>query len=655
MAVSSVRPPGHQGQGRKTQDQPPTMATTNDATGSVLRSSERELAFTLKIPNSEQNLARTHKAFIDAIFRATSNDTTILPSSDKHNPSLDALREPKDFPQNDSDHRSFFRRYVNQRDTIVYHRLVTSLSISELKKRLLPTLKGSNLWMTNECLKLEEMSMIAFLWKAPTRLLHRPTLAKKINDYLTRSVLTPDQEQLLKSCSNDAEDPVLPQVEISIRFIHHGNNQKVSTEAPVILCSKPYARLMKELVSQLPFELIGYKVVPHGMVLHIGDDNYRQGLIANNDFNNSIRNIEILGLHSSHFDLPIKYNNEEGTIRQWFESSPIIIGIEPTNRSEEAGRYFVIVEEKHIGQARKEVASLLRIFANDSQSHGNYYSRLPCLANGPISDGATERTAQSIGITFGALTASEPSSNQGIEETTAWTPSRNQCVFDFSSTKDFPAPTTANPALRTSSASRAPRSQSQVTFPDEATHARSNYTTDNETTVSDLKTVFTETMAAQSQMLQTFIQSSQQQQDATNRRLQNQQDASDKRLQTQQDTTNKLLQTLTGLLSALVPPMAPAGSRPPAVSYPPSQAAEPASTSYASQTSAPYLPASKTNSTKSPNKRPAPSDSPRSRLKPSVPHPSDTYMPNAENQSDQDPQDPDAATPLLDPDPGRFS
>ena len=69
--------------------------------------------------------------------------------------------------------------------------------------------------------------------------------------------------------------------------------------------------------------------------------------------------------------------------------------------------------------------------------------------------------------------------------------------------------TTATLAPRSSSASRASRIQSQVTFPDKATQARSTYTTD--ITVSDLKTVFTESMAAQSKMLESFIQPSQQQ------------------------------------------------------------------------------------------------------------------------------------------------
>ena len=57
--------------------------------------------------------------------------------------------------------------------------------------------------------------------------------------------------------------------------------------------------------------------------------------------------------------------------------------------------------------------------------------------------------------------------------------------------------------------------QARVTIQEDSTQARSTrsaYTTDVDTTVSNLKNVFTESMAAQSAMLQQFMQNSQQQQ-----------------------------------------------------------------------------------------------------------------------------------------------
>ncbi len=227
MADPPVRSPGAQGQARSTPSHPQRIATVkDDTTGSVLRTSEKELAFTLKIPNSEANLGKVHKTFIDAVFRATDSEVTLLSSNNRSTPVPDAIREPKDFPKNDSDHRTFFRRHSNQRDTLVYHRLITSISIEELKKRLLLTLQAHNLWMTNDSLKAKEMSVIAFLWKAPTGILHRPTLAKKINDYLSKLELNYEQQNLLKRASDEAELPELPQVFVNIRTIKHGNSNR---------------------------------------------------------------------------------------------------------------------------------------------------------------------------------------------------------------------------------------------------------------------------------------------------------------------------------------------------------------------------------------------------------------------------------------------
>ena len=638
MAVPTVRSPGDQGQGRYTPVQPQRTPTPKDATGSVLRTSEKELAFTLKIPNSEANLGKVHKTFINAVFRATDGEVTLLSSNNRTTPVPDAIREPKDFPKNDTDHRAFFRRHSNQRDTLVYHLLITSISIDELKKRLLLTLQAHNLWMTNDSLKAKEMSVIAFLWKAPTRILHRPTFAKKINDYLSKIELNYEQQNLLKRASNEADLPELPQVFVNIRTIKHGNANRVETEAPAILANKPYARLMKELVSQIPFDAVGYDIVPCGMVAKIGEDNYRQALLANNDYNNCIRSIEILYMHSSHFDLTVTYNNAEGKIGEWFNTSPFIIDVQPTNRSEEIGKYFIIVEEQHIVRASKEVASLLRIFQNNAEAYGNHYPRLPCIANGPLSDGATERSADSLAKKFSSLKSdSPPTTQKGIEELTAWTPARNECVFDWQSTREFPAPSITSQATRATPVSRTTQAQSQVTFPDDVTQARSAYTTDIDTTVSDLKTVFTESMAAQSKMLETFMQTSHRQQQQLMEAT-----------QSQQATTNQLLQTLSSLMASMVP-----GANSPATtgSHPPSQSSAPSSDTAMQNT----VPLSSAQSTRSPNKRPAPSDSPVDSHKDSSPPASDTDMSNAENHQDQDPDDPDAATPLLDPDPGRRS
>jgi hypothetical protein len=616
MAGPSVVYPGAQGQGGNPPPPPIRTPPAKDATGSVLRATEKELAFTLKIPNSAANLGQVHKEFIDALFRVTNNDVTLLCSNNRSIPVPDALREPKDFPKNDSAHRNFFRRHANQRDTLVHHTILTPISIDELKKRLLLTLQAHNLWMTNDSLKSKEMSVIAFVWKAPTRLIHRPTFAKKLNDYLSKIELNFEQQNLLKRASNDAVTPALPQVYVNIRTIKHGNVNRVETEAPAILTNKPYARLMKELVSQIPLAAIGYDIVPCGMVAKIGEDNYRNALLANNDYNNNIRSIEILYLHDSHFNLQVNCNNQSGTIGEWFSTSSIIIDVQPSNRSEEIGKYFIIVKDQDIAQARREVAALLRVFQTNSEAYGNHFPRFPCIANGPIADGATERTAESLSRKFASL-QSEPPTNTQTDSLTAWTPSRNECVFDWQSTKEFPAPASDHASIPP------PTQPSRVTINEDATQARSTrsaYTTDVDTTVSDLKTVFTESMAAQSKMLQQFMQNSQQQQ----QQLMVAQ-------QSQQASTNQILNHLSSLVSTMV-----SGTVQPPTGIP--SPPIPSSVNVSTAAPIPSTPhpatqatnASTTSSHKSPHKRPAPIDSQQDRRRGNTPHDSDTAMSNAD-------------------------
>ncbi len=141
------------------------------------------------------------------------------------------------------------------------------------------------------------------------------------------------------------------------------------------------------------------------MVAKIGEENYRNALIANNDYNNCIRVIEILYLHKSHFELTVNYNNEQGKIGEWLSNSPLIIDVQPTNRTEEIGKYFVIVEESKMLEARKKVASLLRVFQNNNEAYGNHFPHLPCITNGPLADGAAERSAETLSKKFASLQA----------------------------------------------------------------------------------------------------------------------------------------------------------------------------------------------------------------------------------------------------------
>jgi hypothetical protein len=156
--------------------------------------------------------------------------------------------------------------------------------------------------------------------------------------------------------------------------------------------------------------------------------------------------------------------------------------------------------------------------------------------NGPLSDGSTEQTAESLSIKFASL-QSEPIPNTSNDSLTVWTPSHTECVFDWQSTREFPAPTSDQISTPSSITQ-------QVTINDDTTQARSTrsvYTTDVDTTVSDLKTVFTESMAAQSKMLQQFMVNSQQQQQQLMVAH-----------QSQQASTTQILHQISSLMSTMV-------------------------------------------------------------------------------------------------------
>jgi type II secretory pathway pseudopilin PulG len=175
-------------------------------------------------------------------------------------------------------------------------------------------------------------------------------------------------------------------------------------------------------------------------------------------------------------------------------------------------------------------------------------------------------------------------------------------------------------------------SHAPLTLTTPHTNARSPYTTDADTTVSDLKTVFTESMAAQSKMLQQFMANSQQQQQQLMQAH-----------QSQQASTNQILHHISSLMSTMVSGGAsipPSGAPPPPIPSTVNVKSPNATTAQDSLKTPP--------SHKSPNKRTAPTASePTRRRDLSSSHDSDTTMSNTENPSTIDTN---AAAPVLDPD-----
>jgi hypothetical protein len=275
----------------------------------------------------------------------------------------------------------------------------------------------------------------------------------------------------------------------------------------------------------------------------------------------------------------------------------------------------------------------------------------------PLADGAAERSAESLSKKFASLQAdSPPSTQKGSDDITAWSSSRKEVVFDWQSTREFPE-ISEQPSTPTPTQNMVPDDSATQARSARSTHT--SYTTDLDTTVSELKTVVTESIAAQSQMLQQFIQTSQQQQQQLLAAT-----------QSQQATTNQLLHHMSSLMATLVSGQPPSPSLPPppstiptllstdqspsissqAPSTTPDSTVSPSTTVFTLQTSSPIKTSSHTSHT-SPNKRPAPPDDSSDRRRGPLPQDTDTCM-QITDYDPEDPANPTEASPMLDPDPG---
>ena len=407
-----------------------------------------DIKFFLDIPNPDKtnivNIAAEHHSFISAVFVADPN-AKFYPTVDtedlnrKTKPFISAIDSVDNFPKSDKDHRSFFHHYMIKRNrkVRVEERLVTHLTMKEIKEYTFTTLQKRKLWITNDELKRVETTIVGYIFYSDGPMTHLATLERDINELIKDFNLNDEQKARIKDY-HKTDDLTLPGVIIRLRDLSLGNTQRILTEALFIRAPKFLGSLYKEILSagqvQKRDEIQG-EFVPAGAVNSIGEDNFKKMMLANNDHNNNIQAIQILNVSATFLKATFVNGSTITNVNDFLLETPGVRSIQPTNKSTEIGKYFIVVNKQSIETAKGELH--LRInHAEKSTSYEHVFPRAPKIAAGF----APDSSAHQLCFEFKKKLSAKPTVEEMLRNETqhsvhnAW----NRPLFDLRSTSDTP-------------------------------------------------------------------------------------------------------------------------------------------------------------------------------------------------------------------------
>ena len=435
------------------------FATTTKVIEKKKDNALNDIKFFLDIPNPDKtnivNIAEEHYAFINAVFVADPN-AKFYPTVDsedltrKTKPFKQEIDAIDNFPKSDADHRSFFHHYMikKNRKVRIEERLVTHLSLKEIKDSTFTTLKTRKLWITNEELQRVETTIIGYIFYSDGPMTHITTLERDINALIREYNLTEEQKDRIRDY-NKTDDTSLPGVIIRLRDLPLGNTQRIMTEALFIRAPKFLGPLYKEILSAaqvMKRDEIQGEFVPAGAVSAIGEENFKKMMLANNDHNNNIQAILLLNVS----EVFLKSTFPNGTniitnVNDFLLETTGVRSIQPTNKSHEIGKYFAVVNKREIDTAKQELH--LRInHAEKATSYEHAFTRPPKIAAGFDPDSSAHKLCFAFKQNLsGKPTVEEMLKNEKQNSIhNAW----NRPLFDLRSTSDTLANTQDAPSTQ---------------------------------------------------------------------------------------------------------------------------------------------------------------------------------------------------------------
>ena len=187
--------------------------------------------------------------------------------------------------------------------------------------------------------------------------MNRLDLEDKINDAINDF---PSLDEYWKTYAPDwtmSED--LPRVSVYKKEIGWGlGTSRVTSECVTLMAIRPVCVLYKHIINECK-GLFHYDFIPTGTAAMTTSEQVKDLLINNNDIQNSIQGISVMGLPEMALYLEYGHNNQVKTIKQWILHHPGVETMESTDESSTDGRWIVIVLREEFDSAKTWIEEIL--------------------------------------------------------------------------------------------------------------------------------------------------------------------------------------------------------------------------------------------------------------------------------------------------------
>jgi hypothetical protein len=336
----------------------------------------------------------------------------------------------------------------------------------------------------------------------------------------------------------------MPKVFMAPRTQNYGNGaDRVSSNTLGICCLKRHSKLLKELTAQV--DLGRYRIIPQGLRQMSSESVYRKYLLANNDLQNNLRSIAVVGLIPQSLDWEFYVHDEDKCYRMedLFIKRFHFYSIEKTHNTDITGQVLCVVTNDNYEVAREALAKFLeRNFLEHDNATGYdaYFDRAgPKLASAPPTGGVIQ---QCVDILIAEIDEVEADGVKLRDKPAAWQGATTHIHFDLEDDEAFPAMTATKKTVQPTTI---PDSQSATQTARSSTSKggmSTGMSTDMSTIVSEMQTMISQ----QSKMMELFMQ----QQTET--------------MKQQQAVTTQQISSLISLVSQMIPQQ----HQPPPMYYP---------------------------------------------------------------------------------------
>ena len=335
----------------------------------VTPASEKERLFTLShtflSDGNEQmtfNLYDVHKAFVIKMMEVVDGSAHLQPTARRNpqdpRPVSVPILSATAFPDTDKKHRLFFRRQettdTEKKTTTIriYHAVMMKEEVEALKLKMMEFLQENKLWMGGGDLNSTNTAVIGWFPHVHPYISYRPTIEAKINTSVSEH---PRRDALIAKHIPSDEEQTLPYLYVHSRTMNMGQGTgRVTTTAMTVTCRVDRCNLMKELLSDMDDEDLGYDFLPSGFLQLHGVEAYKKWMIINNDYQNDVLAIAVLGFFDDLLNREVAVDGDTSTIpvSQFLVSDTSILSLERTQTSDKDGRWLFLVKKTAYQQAR---------------------------------------------------------------------------------------------------------------------------------------------------------------------------------------------------------------------------------------------------------------------------------------------------------------